>query len=108
VLANTQAARVDSFTCQVLNLLATSLITFTLRSGGATLPGGRRQIPAAPLAVALYTFPIYTVVGPGQTIDISVQVDDAGAYTVQAFYTGWVFPAAAMVRYYAAVAPVIG
>lgn len=108
VLQDPQRARVSSFVCQVLNLLATSVITFTLRVGGAPYPGCRRTVPASPLAVALFPFDVYVLAGQGQTIDVMVQVDDGGAYTLQAFYEGWVFPAAAMTRYYAAVAAALG
>lgn len=101
-------ARITSFNALVLNLLATSVITFALRVNGAAIPGGTRTIPAAPLAVAFFPFDLYYITPQKAVIDILVTVTDAGAYNVQAWYDGYVFGAATMLRYYQALQAVLG
>jgi hypothetical protein len=86
--------RLAVFGVQVLGLLATSLITFRLRVNGAGVSGwGQTQIAAAPLAVSQVAFDIYTKLPRGAVIDVDVQVDDAGVYPIQVYYSGWSYPA---------------
>jgi hypothetical protein len=101
-------ARLASFSCLVLNLLATSLVTFQLRVNGLAIPGGTRLVPAAPLAVAFFPFDLYWVTPQNAVIDVVVSVADAGAYQVQAWYEGWVYAASVQLRYYQTLLGVLG
>ena len=101
-------ARITGFSCLVLNMLGTSLITFTLRVNGAAIPGGTRLLPAAPLAVAFYPFPLYYITPEHAVVDILATVADAGAYTLQAWYDGWTYPFATQLRYYESLQQVMG
>jgi len=103
-----QIARLAVWSVQVLNLLPTSLVTFRLRINGNPQPGLTRQIPAAPLLVFARDFDVYLVTPQGATIDVQVQVDDAAAYQVQSFYTGWTYTLAQQQHYYAALAGIVG
>lgn len=102
-----QTARIETWYVQVLGMVPTALVTMTLLVNNAPWPGCRRLLPAGPLAVAAFSFPVYVVTPPGASIVVVAQVDDAGAYTISSFYSGWVYNAAAQQRYYAAVSAML-
>jgi hypothetical protein len=91
LLPPTHVGRLNVFGMQVLNMVPTSLISWTLRvNGGAAYP--TLSIPAGALLVARDEREIFLRLRPGVSIDVMVRVDDVGVYAIQAYYGGWIYP----------------
>lgn len=85
-----------SFTLQVLQLLPTSSIFWSVRIDGNPVPG-LSLILTLPGNIAVWSQSwgpdeIFVEIPPGKTVDIQVGVTDAGAYTVAALFHGWSVP----------------
>jgi len=93
LVPNGSVGYLRSFDLQVNALLGTSLITFSVMIDGAAVPGlDALAVVGANVAVWIKSFgpdEIFLVVPGGKTLDIRVQVADAGVYLVGASMHGW-------------------
>lgn len=89
-------AYLRSFILEVGNLLPTSLITFSVRIDGASIPGmNALQVIPANLAVFILAYgpdEIFIEIPPGKVLEIAVVIADAGVYNLGASLHGWTVP----------------
>ncbi len=84
---------------QINGLLATSLISFSLRVDGLPVPGfGNIVIPPATLGVFALSYgpdEVYVQIRPGGvlTLEATVSAPDAAAYAMSGIVHGWTVPA---------------
>lgn len=88
---------------QVLNMLATTDIDYSLRVNGGAVPGiGALTMIGRPAAYVEQESDNLTVRAPENAlVDALVTVNDGGTYTVGFRYEGWYYPRAVAERYLA-------
>lgn len=96
VLQSGMRARIASVVFYVMNLLATSNITFTLQINGVSVPG-YNVVPIFPGAASRVSSggDSFINVPDGSTVQAFYSNGDGGTYTVGVQYTGWLWTAAA-------------